>query len=70
MLHPIKHKPKLYVGAASVVDFDLFHFVLLLIIVFFFMFLFIFFFNRDLSNNHISELASDAFQGLRSLNSL
>lgn len=25
---------------------------------------------RDLSNNQISELASDAFQGLRSLNSL
>lgn len=27
-------------------------------------------FHRDLSNNQISELASDAFQGLRSLNSL
>ena len=26
--------------------------------------------HRDLSNNQISELASDAFQGLRSLNSL
>lgn len=29
-----------------------------------------FFLYRDLSNNQISELASDAFQGLRSLNSL
>lgn len=28
------------------------------------------FLHRDLSNNQISELASDAFQGLRSLNSL
>lgn len=28
------------------------------------------FLRRDLSNNQISELASDAFQGLRSLNSL
>lgn len=34
------------------------------------LFLFGCFLYRDLSNNQISELASDAFQGLRSLNSL
>lgn len=41
-----------------------------LVLCFCFLFPSPFVFHRDLSNNQISELASDAFQGLRSLNSL